>query len=70
MGYIRVAMEMIDIIILVAFLAHAISAGFRAKDQAGQDLEEYFLAGRSLKGWQAGLSMAATQFAADTPSPA
>lgn len=60
-------MEMIDVIILVAFLAHAISAGFRAKDQAGQDLEEYFLAGRSLKGWQAGLSMAATQFAADTP---
>src|SRR5690606_19585294 len=32
-----------------------------------QNLEEYFLAGRSLKGWQAGLSMAATQFAADTP---
>jgi Na+/proline symporter len=30
-------------------------------------LEEYFLAGRSLSGWQAGLSMAATQFAADTP---
>ncbi|MEZ4533885.1 MAG: sodium:solute symporter family protein [Cyanobacteriota/Melainabacteria group bacterium] len=60
-------MNLIDVIILVAFLAHALSAGFRAKDQASENLEEYFLAGRSLKGWQAGLSMAATQFAADTP---
>ena len=28
---------------------------------------EYFLAGRTLPGWKAGISMAATQFAADTP---
>ena len=34
---------------------------------AARNLEEYFLAGRSLPGWKAGLSMAATQFAADTP---
>jgi Na+/proline symporter len=30
-------------------------------------LQEYFLAGRTIKGWRAGVSMAATQFAADTP---
>lgn len=60
-------MSPIDIIILVAFIAHALSAGFRSKAKASESLEEYFLAGRSLKGWQAGLSMAATQFAADTP---
>lgn len=34
---------------------------------ASQNLEEYFLAGRTLPGWKAGISMAATQFAADTP---
>lgn len=60
-------MNIIDIVILTAFLAHAISAGIRSKAKASESLEEYFLAGRSLKGWQAGLSMAATQFAADTP---
>src|SRR5690606_26187336 len=30
-------------------------------------LQQYFLAGKTIKGWQAGTSMAATQFAADTP---
>ena len=45
----------------------AVAAGLRARRVASQGLEEYFLAGRSLSGWQAGLSMAATQFAADTP---
>ena len=60
-------MHFIDIAILVAFIVHALSAGFRSQKEASQNLEEYFLAGRSLPGWQAGLSMAATQFAADTP---
>ncbi|MCY4563090.1 MAG: Na+:solute symporter, partial [Gammaproteobacteria bacterium] len=35
--------------------------------RASKNLDEYYLAGRSLKGWKAGISMAATQFAADTP---
>lgn len=58
---------MLDLIIILAFVAYAVAAGFRAKKKASQNLTEYFLAGRTLKGWQAGLSMAATQFAADTP---
>jgi Na+/proline symporter len=41
--------------------------GLRARGRASRNLEEYFLAGRTLPGWQAGASMAATQFAADTP---
>lgn len=41
--------------------------GLRARRRASESLEEYFLAGRTLPGWQAGMSMAATQFAADTP---
>lgn len=57
----------IDVAILVAFLIWAASAGLRTRAIASQNLSEYFLAGRSLPGWQAGASMAATQFAADTP---
>ncbi|MBI4377387.1 MAG: Na+:solute symporter [Elusimicrobia bacterium] len=57
----------LDIAIILAFIIYSIYSGFRNKDKASKDLEEYFLAGRSLPGWKAGLSMAATQFAADTP---
>jgi SSS family solute:Na+ symporter len=57
----------IDILIIFAFIIYAISSGFKNKDDASKSLEEYFLAGRTLKGWKAGVSMAATQFAADTP---
>ncbi len=58
---------MIDLLIVLAFIIYAISSGFRAKSKASQNLQEYFLAGKTLSGWKAGLSMAATQFAADTP---
>jgi solute:Na+ symporter, SSS family len=57
----------IDLVIVLAFMAYAISAGFSARRQASRSLSEYFLAGRTLRGWRAGVSMAATQFAADTP---
>ena len=60
-------MHLIDILIILAFIAQAVFAGLRFRKVASESLEEYFLAGRTLKGWQAGLSMAATQFAADTP---
>ncbi len=58
---------MIDLLIVLAFVVYAVSAGFRAQKKASQNLQEYFLAGKTLSGWRAGLSMAATQFAADTP---
>lgn len=58
---------MIDLLIVLAFVVYSISAGFRNRAKASTGLEEYFLAGRSLKGWKAGFSMAATQYAADTP---
>lgn len=57
----------IDVAILAAFVAYAVASGLRSRAIASRDLNEYFLAGRSLPGWKAGLSMAATQFAADTP---
>ncbi len=58
---------MIDLLIVTLFVIYAVSTGFRARRKASQNLQEYFLAGRTLSGWRAGLSMAATQFAADTP---
>jgi len=58
---------MLDLLILAAFVAYGLLTGLRARSQASQGLHEYFLAGKSIKGWQAGTSMAATQFAADTP---
>ncbi len=58
---------MLDLIIVLAFIAYAIYSGFKSKNEAGKDLQQYFLAGKTLKGWRAGVSMAATQFAADTP---
>ena len=57
----------IDVLIILFFVTYALAAGLRSRKVASQNLEEYFLAGRSLSGWTAGLSMAATQFAADTP---
>ena len=60
-------MSTVDALILVAFVAYAVRVGLRNRLVASRNLEEYFLAGRSLPGWKAGLSMAATQFAADTP---
>jgi Na+/proline symporter len=58
---------LLDSLIVVAFIAYSVSVGFVHQRKASQNLEEYFLAGRSLRGWQAGISMAATQYAADTP---
>ena len=56
-----------DAALVFAFVIYSVGSGLRHRATASSGLEEYFLAGRTLKGWQAGLSMAATQFAADTP---
>ena len=58
---------MLDLGILAAFILYSLYLGWSARRKASRSLTEYFLAGRSVSGWQAGLSMAATQFAADTP---
>ncbi len=58
---------MLDLLIVLAFAVYAIGAGLRARRAASRNLDEYFLAGRTIRGWKAGTSMAATQFAADTP---
>lgn len=60
-------MTLIDSGIILAFILYAIVSGLRSRKIASENLDEYFLAGRSLSGWSAGISMAATQFASDTP---
>lgn len=57
----------IDLGIIGLFILYSVTVGFLSKNEASKNLGSYFLAGRQLKGWQAGLSMAATQYAADTP---
>jgi len=59
--------ELIDFSIVAAFVVYSIAVGLKSRKQASLSLDEYFLAGRSVSGTRAGLSMAATQFAADTP---
>lgn len=44
-----------------------IGAGLWATKKSGKDLSSYFLGGRNLPWWMAGISMVATTFAADTP---
>lgn len=60
-------MTTFDWLIVAGFVVYTAWVGLRARRAASRDLEAYFLAGRTLSGWQAGISMAATQFAADTP---
>jgi len=57
----------IDAWLVLAFVLYCAISGLRARRVASRSLEEYYLAGRTLSGWKAGISMAATQFAADTP---
>ncbi|TKS63645.1 MAG: hypothetical protein EWM73_01263 [Nitrospira sp.] len=58
-------MTWIDGAIVLVFLMYAVMAGFRSREAALRNLDEYFLAGRSLSGWQAGISMAVTKLGAD-----
>ena len=58
---------MLDLAVVLVFVGLALWNGMRARRRASRNLEEYFLAGRDVAGWKSGLSMAATQYAADTP---
>jgi Na+/proline symporter len=58
---------MIDLLLVLVFVAYLISAGFWARRKASRGLRDFFLAGGEVAGWKAGVSMAATQYAADTP---
>jgi len=56
-----------DWLSVALFLALSLGISLYYARRAGQSAESYFLGGRSLPWWLAGLSMVATTFAADTP---
>lgn len=57
----------IDWTIIVLFLAISLYIGVKFKNQADGSLANFFLGGRNLPWYIAGISMVATTFAADTP---
>ncbi|MFO0397998.1 MAG: sodium:solute symporter family protein [Sphingobacteriia bacterium] len=56
-----------DWIILLAFVGASLGIALYASRQSGRSMGEFFLGGRQLPAWLAGLSIVATTFAADTP---
>ncbi len=60
-------LELADWIIVVLFLGITLFIGLKYKDTASASLTDFFLAGRNLPWYIAGISMVATTFAADTP---
>ena len=57
----------LDWIIIISFLGITLFIGLYFKDRASKSLTDFFLAGRNLPWYIAGISMVATTFAADTP---
>ena len=60
-------LEWIDWLIIIAFLLLSLGIGLYYRKGAGKSLNDFFLGGRNLPWYVAGLSMVATTFAADTP---
>lgn len=60
-------MHPFDWLAIGLYLCVALAAGLLASGKARTDRRNYFLAGGSIPWWWAGLSIAATTFAADTP---
>ncbi|MBS1518847.1 MAG: Na+:solute symporter [Bacteroidetes bacterium] len=60
-------MQIIDWVIIFVYFLIAIVIGLIYSKRAGGSTENFFLSGRKLTWWLAGLSMVATTFAADTP---
>ena len=60
-------MELIDYIIVVSYFIFSIIIALIYSKRAGKSTNEFFLSGRNLPWYLAGISMVATTFAADTP---
>ncbi len=57
----------IDYVVIVVYLSLSLGAGLLFTRGAGRSMKDFFLSGRSLPWWLAGVSMAATNFSIDTP---
>lgn len=60
-------MHVFDWLIIAVYFIVSFVIGYIYKKRAGASTEDFFLSGRKLPWWLAGLSMVATTFAADTP---
>lgn len=60
-------MEFIDYIILASYIILSIIIALFYSKRSGKSTDEFFLSGRNLPWYFAGISLAATTFAADTP---
>ena len=61
------AFAALDWAIVVAYFALTVAIGFYFTRRGSSSISEYFISGRSVPWWLAGVSMVATTFAADTP---
>jgi SSS family solute:Na+ symporter len=60
-------LTLLDWAIILGYFVLSASIGFYFTRRGGSSLTEYFVSGRSVPWWLAGVSMVATTFAADTP---
>lgn len=60
-------MQLIDWVIIAVYFIISLVIGIIYSKRAGGSTENFFLSGRKLSWWLAGISMVATTFAADTP---
>lgn len=60
-------MQVIDWLIVVAYLSFSLIIGLKYRSAASKSLGDFFLGGRKIPWYIAGISMVATTFAADTP---
>ena len=61
------SLSILDWVIIVGFFLLIVGVGLSYTKKAGKSLENFFLGGRNLPWYIAGISMVATTFAADTP---
>lgn len=60
-------MELIDYLIVIAYFIFSVFIALIYSKRAGKSTNDFFLSGRNLPWYLAGISMVATTFAADTP---
>ncbi len=60
-------MQLIDWLIVLLYLVVTMAMGLYLSRQGSKSLADFFVSGRSLPWWLAGISMAATTFSIDTP---
>ena len=57
----------LDYSIIIIYMIFMVAIGILMKKYANRGADNYFIGGREIPWWAAGISMVATTFAADTP---